>query len=352
MIILYVIIGLSLLILVHELGHFFVAKISGVRVDEFGFGYPPRLFAKRYGETEYSVNALPFGGFVKIHGEDIAKIDDADPDFRRSFAYQPAWKRSAIILAGVFMNVIFAFILLSLVFMIGSPSHMGIASVMGGSPAEKAGIETGDIGLTASAGEEILSDPISTEEFIALVDRNKGGELALTIQRGEEVFEKTVLARENPPEGEGSIGVALVDMGIEKKGFFGAAWEGMKTTVILLGRIAVGFYNIITGIFNNPEIIKNIAGPVGIFVITKQAGSVGLVYLIQLLAIISLNLVILNLLPFPALDGGRFLFILIEKIKGSPVSNKFQMAANALGFLLLIALMIIVTIKDIGRFIL
>lgn len=352
MIILYVIIGLSLLILVHELGHFFVAKMFGVKVNEFGFGYPPRLFARKRRETEYSVNALPFGGFVKIHGEDIAQIDESDPDYKRSFAYQPAWKRSMIILAGVFMNVCFAFILLSIIFMVGAPSHMSIASVAEGSPADSAGIEVGDIVLSASVGEEVLSDPVSTEEFIELVNENKGSEFSFTIQRGGETFEKTVLARENPPEGEGSIGVALVDMGIEKKGFFGALWEGAKTTVFLLKNIAVGFYNIITGIFTNPEILKNVAGPVGIFVITKQAGSVGIIYLIQLVAIISLNLVILNLLPFPALDGGRFLFILIEKMKGSPVSNKFQMAANALGFLLLIALMIVVTIKDIGKFIL
>ncbi len=352
MIIVYVIIGLSLLILVHELWLFFVAKLFGVRVDEFGFGYPPRLFAKKYGETEYSINALPFGGFVKIYGEDVSKVDKSDPAYKRSFASQPAWKRSAIILAGVFMNVVLAFVLLSLIFMLGAPKHMGIASVTENSPAEEAGLQAGDIVLNAEVDGETLSDPILTEEFINLVEENKGSEFVLTIQRGDETFEKTVLARENPPAGEGNIGVLLADMGIEKKGFFGAIWQGAKSTGQLLERIAVGFWNIITGIFTNPEIVKNIAGPVGIFVITKQAGSVGLVYLIQLVAVISLNLVIINLLPFPALDGGRFLFILIERIKGSPISNKFQMAANAFGFLLLIALMIVVTIKDIGRFLL
>jgi regulator of sigma E protease len=352
MIIIYVIIGLSLLILVHELGHFFVAKIFGIRVDEFGFGYPPRIFAKKYGETEYSINALPFGGFVKIYGEDETKVEKSSSDFKRSFASQPAWKRSAVLLAGVFMNIVLAFILLSLVFMVGAPKYMGIASVVSDSPAEEAGLEGGDIVLEASVGEELLSNPISVNKFIEFVKNNEGENINLTVQRGDETFQKEVLARKNPPEGEGSIGIALVDMGIEKQGFFSAVWQGMKTTGQLLKEITVGFYNIITGIFTNPDVVKNIAGPVGIFVITKQAGSMGLIYLIQLIAIISLNLVIINLLPFPALDGGRFLFILIEKIKGSPVPNKIQMAANAFGFILLILLMIIVTIKDIGNFIL
>jgi regulator of sigma E protease len=352
MIIIYVIIGLSLLILVHELGHFFVAKMFGIRVDEFGFGYPPRLFSKKYGETEYSINALPFGGFVKIYGEDETKVNASSSDFKRSFAYQSWLKRSAVLLAGVFMNIVLAFVLLSLVFMVGAPKYMGVASVADGSPAEEAGLEGGDIILEASVGEDLLSSPISTDKFIEFVNNHKGENINLTIQRDNETFKEELLARKNPPAGEGSIGIALVDMGIEKQGFFGAIWQGMKTTGQLLKGIAIGFYNIITGIFTNPDIVENIAGPVGIFVITKQAGSIGLIYLVQLIAIISLNLVIINLLPFPALDGGRFLFILIEKIKGSPVSNKFQMAANAFGFILLILLMIIVTIKDIGNFIL
>lgn len=352
MVIVYVVIGLSLLILVHELGHFFIAKASGVRVDEFGFGYPPRLFSKNVGETKYSVNALPFGGFVKIYGENATEVDKSDPDYKRSFVYQPAWKRSAIILAGVFMNVVLAFALLSIIFMAGAPKHLGVSSVMGDSPAEKAGIQSGDIVLEAEVGESSISDPIAVDEFIEMVNENKGKEFTLTIQRGEETFEKNVLARKNPPEGEGSIGIMLADMGIEKKGFFGAVWKGFKTTGQLLKRIAVGFYTIVTQIFTDPGAVKGVAGPVGIFMLTKQAGSVGLVYLIQLIAVISLNLVIINLLPFPALDGGRFLFILIEKIKGSPVPDKFQTAANAFGFLLLIALMIVVTVKDISKFLL
>ncbi len=352
MIVLYVIVGLSILILVHELGHFFAAKIFGVKVKEFGLGYPPRIFSKKYGETEYSINALPFGGFVKIHGEDAVSIDKSDPDYKRSFAYQKPWKRSVIILAGVFMNILLGWFLLSIVFMVGAPKHLGVASVIEKSPAAEVGIEASDIIVGLETNNKSLSDPISVDDFIDVINKNKGEKVTLSIQRGEEIFRKKVLARENPPKGEGSLGVALVDMGIEKRGFLGSIFYGIKTTGSILKRVAIGFYKIITGIFTNPKIVKNVAGPIGIFMITKQTGSVGFIYLVQFIALISLNLVILNSLPFPALDGGRFLFILIEKIKGSPVSRKLQAGINVTGFLLLIILMILVTIKDITNFIL
>jgi regulator of sigma E protease len=352
MIILYVIIGLSLLILVHELGHFFAAKLFGVRVDKFGFGYPPRLFSKKYGETEYSINALPFGGFVKIYGENEATVDKSDPDYKRSFAFQPAWKRSVILLAGIFMNVVFGWLLLSFVFAIGAPEYVGIVSVADSSPAENAGLQAGDIILETQRGEEILDNLTTTDRFINFVKETPEGLFTLTIQRDGKTFETDISGRINPPPGEGSLGVALVNMGIEKKPLFTAFWHGLKTSIQMLGAIAVGFYTIITKAFTTPEIMENIAGPVGIFVITKQVSTIGFIYLVQFIGFISLNLVILNLIPFPALDGGRFFFILIEKIKGSPVSGKVQMVINAAGFLLLIALMIFVTVKDIGRFIL
>jgi regulator of sigma E protease len=351
MIVLYVIIGLAVLILVHELGHFFAAKIFGIKVEEFGIGYPPKLFSKKYGETEYSINALPFGGFNRIYGEDKDSISEDDKDYKRSFSYQKPWKRSVVILSGVFMNVVLGWVLLSFVFMIGAPKHLSVASVMENSPAYETGIETNDIILEASFGETLITDPIDVENFISLINENKGKEIILKIKRGEDLLTKEMLVRENPPEGEGSLGIALFNMGIEKQGFFKSIGSAFTTTFRMLEQVVIGFYKLITGLFTNPDIVKSVSGPVGIFMITKQVGSVSLIYLVQFIALISLNLVVLNLLPFPALDGGRFLFILIEKIKGSPVSNKIQMGINAVGFIILIVLMILVTIKDFTSFI-
>lgn len=358
MTILIVIISLSLLILVHEAGHFFAAKFFGVRVDEFGLGFPPRIFGKKIGETTYSINLLPLGGFVKIYGEDSTGEPGGpngtnQEDERRTFSFQPAWKKSVIILAGVVMNVVLGWLALSLVFLAGSPKHLAIADVALDSPAREAGLEAGDIILGVEYEGGALEDPVKSEDLISVMKNAPASEVILSILRsGDEELRVVLSGRASPPEGEGPLGVALIDIGFDKKGFFGSVVEGFKTTGRMLGLITVSFYNIITRIFVAPEILNSLTGPIGIFVIAKEAGALGLVYLMQISALISLNLAVLNLIPFPALDGGRFLMIIIEKIKGSPVPQKFQMAANAFGFVLLIVLMVFVTIKDVGRFIL
>ncbi|MEX1014677.1 MAG: site-2 protease family protein [Candidatus Paceibacterota bacterium] len=353
MTIILVIIALSLLILVHEAGHFFAAKMFGIKVTEFGIGFPPKLFSKKVGETEYSINLLPFGGFVRIFGEDEESIKEVDEkEKKRAFVNQKTWKKSVVILAGVIMNIFLAWILLSSVFMIGAESHLGVSNVSENSPAMLAGIEAGDMITEARAGEEALTDPISVEEFISFAEQNITEEINLSILRGEQAINVSLMGRENPPEGEGSIGIALVDAGFEEMGFFKAIIEGLNYTWQSLVLIFSSFVTLIVGLFTSSGAAENLTGPVGIFVIAKDAAGLGLIYLFQLTAIISLNLAILNLIPFPALDGGRFLVILAEKIKGSAISTKVQAGINTFGFILLLLLMIFVTIKDIGRFIL
>lgn len=349
MTVLLVIIALSLLILVHELGHFLAAKAFGLKVLEFGFGFPPKVFSKKWGETEYSFNLLPLGGFVKIYGEDKESLDEIEePD--RSLAFQPAWKKSVVILAGIVMNILLGWIMMSFVFMAGAPEHLSIASVAEESPAAEVELRTGDVVLKAQSGSSSLEDPIAANEFIEFVNKNPGGQFSLTIQRGEEIFEKTLTGRIDPPKGEGSLGVSIVEMGFEKRGFFEGFVDAAEYTGETLWLIVVAFAGLIKNLFTSPEAVGNLTGPVGIFVLAKEAGSLGLVYLLQLTALISLNLAILNLIPFPALDGGRFIMALIEKIKGSPIPKKIEVWANAFGFILLLALMVVVTIKDVGRF--
>lgn len=347
MIILLAIICLSALIFFHELGHFLVAKIFKVKVEEFGFGFPPKILAKKIGETVYSLNALPFGGFVKLFGEDEKIGGDGDS---QKFSNQPVWRRSVIVLAGVAMNIIVGWLILSAALMIGSPPHLMIAEVASDSPAEAVGLQKGDVVLNADfAGDVVLSDPINSEDFIRSVKNNLATPMNLNIQRGRQIINLAVTSRESPPAGEGPLGVALVDIGLTPQPFFQSLVQGFKNTLAILGAVVVGFFHFLTSVFVDRHVLETVSGPVGIFAIMAQAGSLGLIYIFQLTALISLNLAVLNLIPFPALDGGRFLFLLIEKIKKTPVPWRIQAVINAVGLAALLVLMILVTIKDVSR---
>ncbi len=354
-----VIIGISVLILLHELGHFIAAKNAGLRVDEFGFGFPPRMFSwrpKRWvkegetlhkvqGDTVYSVNWLPFGGFVKIYGESKEQLKNEEiktgeaTDTSRSFAHQSAWRRSVIILAGIAMNFILGWLILSAVFMIGASESVVITQVADNSPAQTAGLLPGDqlVGYTKA------------EDFISFTDSNRGKEIELQVQRGDEqlVFELT--PRENPAPGQGPLGVALSQAGFPKLPFFEAIWTGLTTSLDIMAEIIKTFGRLFGSLFSRGELLEGVVGPVGIFGVAGDLGSIGFVYILQLIGLISLNLAILNAMPFPALDGGRFLFILIEKIKGSAISPKRELVANLVGFGVLLILMVAITARDIIR---
>ncbi|MFH0712883.1 MAG: site-2 protease family protein [Candidatus Jorgensenbacteria bacterium] len=345
MIVVAVIISLSVLILVHEFGHFAAAKIFGVKVEEFGLGFPPRLFGRKFGETLYSLNLLPFGGFVKIFGEDS---DEPEPD---SFSAEPAWRRSVIVLAGVLMNVVLGWLVFSAVFFAGAPNHLFIAQVSVDSPAYAADIKEGDVILEARSGETVLADPVPSGEFIGLVNANPAEALELKIMRGKSVFNVSLEGREIPPEGQGPLGISLVDVGFAGESLGKSFIKGFETTVSTLKLVAVGFVDFFLKLVVEPEVLKTVAGPVGIVALASQAGSLGFVYLLELMAFISVNLAVLNLIPFPALDGGRFLLLIIEKIRMKPISRRVQTAINAFGFILLLVLMVLITVQDISRLI-
>src|SRR3989344_5243660 len=305
MTILLVVLGISILILVHELGHFLAAKFFNVKVEEFGFGFPPRLFYKQVGETKYSINLLPLGGFVKLLGESPA-APVPETEKHRSFSSQNAGKRTLIIIAGVLMNF------------------------LQDTPAAIAGLKSGDQ----------LSDFKTADEFISFVDARKGEEVNLNIRRGGEILNVLVVPRVNVPEGEGALGVAITETGFPQKSFFGSLFEGFKTSIQIVSAIFTGLLSLIIGVFTGARDFENLVGPVGIFGVATQAGQLGYIYLLQLIGIISLNLFVLNIFPFPALDGGRLLFIIIEKIKGSPMAPRLEAVANGLGFAFLLALML------------
>jgi len=329
MIIVIGIIFLIILVIGHELGHFFAAKAFRLRVDELGFGFPPRIFAIKRKETTYSFNLLPFGGFVKIHGEHGDRDKEIDEP-ERSFNNQTAWKRGTIIAAGAFMNFLIGWIAISIVFALGVPNRVVIGDVLPDSPAADAGLTTG----------QTIEGYESTEEFINFV----------TAHRGEEILINglAVTPRVNPPAGEGAIGVTVVDAGLESQGFIKSIWSGLVSAVTITFLIAGAFIGFLGNIFGGDfGVVEQVTGPVGIFRILEDVTELGIASLVQFLGLISLNLVVINLIPFPALDGGRFLTIVIEKVIGRRLNYKFELAANAVGLGLLLLLMVIVTIKDV-----
>lgn len=348
-IIIFIII-LGILILAHEWGHFISARRAGLKVEEFGFGFPPSLFKFKKGDTVYSINLIPFGGFVKILGE-----DGTSPSAPESFASKSPGVKSRIIASGVAMNFLLALILIIIGFNVGLPSAVDetnqafahdikiqVGLVASNSPAAKAGIKIGDaiyaVDKIPVAEVSILQDYIKTK---------LGQDVVLGIKRGSENFELQVQPRLQPPQGEGPLGIALVKTGIIRYPWYKSVWLGLKSTVILTYAILEGFWGLLTGLVSTGHIAGEISGPVGIAVLTTQAVNLGFAYVLQLVVLLSLNLAILNLLPFPALDGGRLLFLAIEKIKGSPVSPKIENAFHLVGLVLLLTLAVFVTWQDI-----
>ncbi len=336
---------LGVLVLAHEFGHFIVAKKSGLTVEEFGFGFPPRIFSWEVNKTLYSINLLPLGGFVKILGEDGGETNNPE-----SFSSKPAIIRSLIIAAGVMMNFALGALLLIVGFYIGLPQMLDkenesvakniqiqIVAVNHGSPAEEANLKLGD-SIEGFSEISILQD---------FINKNKGKEINLKIKREEENLEIKTIPRINPPEGEGALGIALAKTGLISYPWYKSVWLGIQSAFIITGEIIKGFVELIKNLLIAGAIPKEIAGPVGIAVLAGQAINLGFVYLLQLVALISLNLAVLNLIPFPALDGGRLLFLGIEKIKGSKVNPKIENAIHSVGIVLLLTLVALITYRDI-----
>lgn len=343
------------LMVLHEFGHFILAKKFGVKVEEFGIGYPPRIFGKKIGETIYSLNFLPFGAFVKIYGQE-ERIESLE-----SFTGKPFWQRALIILGGVVSFWVVSAILLSIVMGLGVPTVIGdeenhnlvdpkvqIVDISSDSPAEKAGLKIGD---------SIVKFQITNYQFsIAkvaevqdLTDEYKEKEVTLTIQRGKEVFDVNLVPRESPPAGEGAMGVALVRTALKSYPWYLAPIEGIKATGNLTIVALEGWGQALVKLIKKQPTGVQLMGPVGIFSLFIDVSKFGVTYFLQFVAIISIFVALFNLLPIPVADGGKLLFLIVEKIRGKALNQKFEHNLDVIFFALLIALMIWVTIKDIAR---
>ncbi len=344
MAIILIIVGLSLLVLVHELGHFFVARKCGIKVEEFGIGFPPRIFKKKRGETEWSINSIPFGGFVKLYGEQGL---EEGKDKERSFIHQSFSKKITVILAGVTVNAGVGWLLLCMVAIIGAPHHVIISGIAPESPAAIAGVKANDVILSIQSELERKENPENVEAVIGVVEKSVTKKITVEVMRGKESQLFTLVGRINPPEGEGSLGVQLADVGIPQQGLWGGIKEGTRETISAFGMIIKGFGTFFAGLVGQGQGLKNVSGPIGIIGFAYSATQLGFVYFMNLIALISLNLTVLNLIPFPALDGGRALVLIIEKIKGNQLSLKTQTIINGIGFGILILLMVVVSVHDI-----
>lgn len=345
---------LLLLVLVHEFGHFITAKWAGCQVEEFGFGFPPRLISWRRGETRYSLNLLPLGGFVKIKGEDMSDVDPGP----RSFASKSAGWRVFILSAGVLMNALLAIVLLGIQAGVGFPTiateenrheltdlKTYILEIAEGSPAANAEIEPLDR-IVSLAG---VANP-TLDQVQELVARSAGSEVALELERQGQHLTVNLVPRVDPPPEEGAMGVSLAATGLKKAPWWQAPWVGLKRTGEMFAAIITQFGILLNRLISDGTVSEGLTGPIGIAIYTKEVTALGLSYILEFGALISLNLAIINILPLPALDGGRILFVGIEKIVGRKWLGKAEQITHTVGFALLILLMIAITLRDVRRF--
>lgn len=339
---------ISILIFVHELGHFLPAKWAGIKVEEFGLGFPPRIFAKKRGETVYSINALPIGGFVHLYGED----ESVEKDRGRSFYHKGRMVRASVTVAGVLMNFLLAVLVFSILsWLAGVPRETGrvrVLEVASGSPAKLAGLAESDVILGVN-GQKFSQ----TKEFTRFVNTKKGEQIGMEIEKGDGTKSVIkVVPRENPPKGEGALGVVVSSAELVKPPLwqrpFVSVVEGTKEAVFWAVTTVAGLWGALSQAVRGvpPE---GIAGPVGIFQITGEARRSGFLAVLSFLGILSVNLAVLNIAPFPALDGGRLLFIIVEAVFGRRVIPAFEKYAHMAGMVILIALIILVTFRDITR---
>ena len=333
MTIIYAILIFCVLIFVHELGHFVLAKACGIKVNQFAIGMGPAFFKKQRGETLYALRLFPIGGFCAMEGE------DEDSDDPRAFNRQPAWQRALVLAAGSFMNLLTCVILLIIIaFWAGQPTTT-IDSVMDDSPAQRAGIHAGDRILAIDGQKTEKWDDVT-----GIISDNKNEEIELTVDRDGN--EQTIGTRLEYDEEQKRYMIGITPAMERDLGSSFAA--GIRNT----GRMTVMMYDVLRQLITGDVSVKELSGPVGIVYAVNETAKSGAMYVIYLAALLSLNLAIINMLPFPALDGGRLLFLLIRKITGKRVSDEMESRIHFIGIMLLMLLMVYVTFNDVIKFIL
>lgn len=352
---------LGILIFVHELGHFLFAKLFKVRVDEFGFGYPPRL-AKLFNfkGTLVTLNWIPFGGFVKIFGESDDGEELSEDEKKVSLVHKSRWQQALVMFGGILFNIIFAWILFSAVYMSGitasissAPSNyvfdetkLVVTAIAPNSPASEAGLLPGDEIKEYYNNDKVVTvideDITDVSDFVNETGANNDS-VGMVVLRNDKLEILEITPTEGIVEDRYAVGINVDRVGELHLAPHQALWYGAKNTGIFLGAISEGFWQLITGQIS----ADNVSGPVGIVGQIGNASTLGLSYLVSFTALLSLNLAILNLIPFPALDGGRLAIILIESIKGRRLAPRIVNWVNTIGFFALILLMLVITVKDV-----
>ncbi len=342
--------AISALILIHEIGHFLVARYFGIWVEEFGLGLPPRIYGKKIGETIYSINLLPIGGFVKLHGEEEPANHKVQKP-QRAFYKRPWWQRSCVLVAGVVMNFLLALVIISYLFTQGVslPSKVSIREVASNSPAEKAGIQKGDI--LVKIGEVEITD---VNQITKIISQRGDAETSFILTRivNDKTESITLLAtpRKNPPQGEGALGIILEQHFSEKRfPIYTAPYHGLKVVFDLSGQLVQAIVGVFWGFISGFRVPKDVAGPIGMYQLYDQARKIGFSAVLELSGLISLNLAVINLFPIPPLDGSRLLFVLIEGISGKKLKKGIEEKLYRVSFLFLIMLFILISIQDIRR---
>ena len=349
---------LSVLVVAHEFGHYIMARKAGMTVEEFGIGFPPKIFGKKdKNGTLWSINAVPLGGFVRIKGEGA---DERDRFASGAFATKSIPWRFAVLVGGVVMNLIMAWVLFSAGFAIGLPAiledgtdpsaivserNINVVEVLPNSPADVAGIAPGDEivsidGDTYTVGQEARDAlaPNADGSPITFVISHAGQEKTIVVQPG--------YLEELKRDG---VGIALVETGTVRYPVYLAPVKGGLATFNMTAGVIGGFWGLLTGLLAQKDVAASLSGPVGIAALTGQVLDLGFMHLVQFAAMLSVNLAVLNILPFPALDGGRILFLIIEAIRRKPMTAKLEHIIHAAGFAILILLVLFVTYRDIAR---
>lgn len=332
-----------IVILAHEIGHFTTAKLTGVKVEEFGIFYPPRLFSIKRGETIYSINALPLGGFVKMSGEE-------DPDEPGSLAAKSIPVRLLVLSAGSLMNLLLPFLLLSIAFMVPYDALIGevkVLEVSPDSPADLAGIQPEDILLSIN-GKSIQN----TSDLQRYLYLNLGSEITLLVKHSNSTEEELkLIPRWKPPEDEGPLGTLVTTASATELKQSYPFWEAIPMGANRCVEILILFKNGIIGMFTG-ALPVDLRGPVGIAEMSGEFARAGISPFLEFAAMISINLGIINLFPLPALDGGRLAFVLLELVRrGKRISPRKEWLIHTVGFFLLIAAILAVTYGDILRII-
>jgi len=355
-IILFVLI-LGALIFVHELGHFLTAKKNGIRVDEFAIGFPPKIISIKRGGTKYSWNLIPFGGYVKIFGENPDE-ESIDPNAKDSFVNKSKWIQAAVLVAGVVFNIIFAWALFFIVLMSGMPAivtdsnasdiqnaNVVVTNVYPNSPASESGIKPGDAIISINN----ISEGVNIELVQSEIQNNPQGVL-MQIMTGNDVRDVQITPEEGIVSNQPAIGIAMDRIGERKLPIHRAFVESIKMTGESLKGVFLGFGDLFKTITNGDGNLDSVSGPIGIVSLVGDAAQFGWANLLSFTAMLSINLAVLNIMPFPALDGGRLLFLGFEGVTRRKIKPQFANMVNGIGFMLLIGFMIFITFNDIMKF--